>query len=220
METEMTSKRQRSGLVLGGVRLSHGFSLLELLMVIAMVGTLVCLATLGGKHLVRDWQLKRAGHQLLEDLKAVQGKAERSGSVSMSNGSLVTQRVFLVFEPETLSYSVYLWQDHDGNGVTEAEESRQLWKKSLPPQVSFGWRPGIDRRACSNVNSSPGDAISFARPAYAPCNNQPCIKFDQQGFSLLGPGAIYLKNGEQTLAITGTRPGHFTMCEWNGEAWQ
>ncbi len=199
---------------------SYGFTLLELLLIIAMIGVLTCMATLGGAELVRGWQLKRAGHQVLEDLKAAQGKAERSGSMVMSNGTLVMQRTFLVFNPSVRSYTVFLWQDNNNNGAADAGESDSLWKKSLPPGVSFGWEPGINRRACSNVNSPPGDAISFASPTYAPCNDLPCIKFDQHGFSVMGSGAIYMSEGGQTLAITGTRPGHFTMCEWDGGRWK
>ncbi len=199
---------------------SRGFTLLELLLVMAMVGILTCVATWGGSHLVRGWQLKRAGHQLLEDLKAVQARAEMSGSLTMVNGSLVMQRTFLAFDTDARSYVAYAWQDHDGDGVAEAGESVQLWQKSLPPGVSFGWSSGIDRRACSNVAGAPTSEISFSSPAYAPCDDRPCIKFDQHGFSVMGPGAVYLSEGEQSLAITGTRPGHFTLCEWGGERWR
>ncbi len=206
-------KRQR------GTNNSLGFTLLELLLVIAMVGILTCVATWGGQHLARGWQLKRAGHQLLEDLKAIQGRAEMSGTVTLSNGSLVMQRTFLVFDPAVQGYFAYGWQDLNGDGAAESGESEQLWQKSLPPGVSFGWVAGIDRRACSNVSGAPGSAVSFASPAYAPCDDRPCIKFDQHGFSVMGPGAVYLQGDGQTLAITGTRPGHFTMCEWDGERW-
>lgn len=200
---------------------SRGFTLLELLLVMALFGILACVATWGGgSHLLRGWQLKRAGHQLLEDLKALQGQAEMSRSLTMSNNALVMQRTFLVFDPDEQSYAAYLWQDHNDDSITESGESDQLWQKRLPPGVSFGWAAGIERRACSNVVGSPSGAITFSSLAYAPCDDRPCIKFDQHDFSVMGPGAIYLNEGVQTLAITGTRPGHFTLCEWGGERWR
>lgn len=197
-----------------------GLTLLELMLVLTMIGVLTCLAAWGGSHLSRGWQLRRAGHQLLEDLKAVQARAEMSANMTVSNGTLTMHRAFLVFDPAAQSYAAYTWQDHNGNAVAEPGESTPLWQKGLPPGVSFRWAPGIDRRACSNVNGSPGDAISFSSPNYAPCNDRPCIKFDQHGFSAMGPGAVYLSEGQQTLAISGTRAGHFTMCEWGGERWK
>ncbi|MGK2905291.1 MAG: prepilin-type N-terminal cleavage/methylation domain-containing protein [Desulfuromonadales bacterium] len=199
---------------------SCGLTLLELLLVMAMVSILVCVSTWGGRQMVRGWVLKRAGHQVLEDLKAVQARAEMSSSLSVSNGALVLQRTFLVFDPTAQSYEAYVWQDHNGDNVAEAGECDRLWRKSLPPGVAFGWVDGIDRRACSNVVGPPTSAISFSSPTYAPCDDRPCIKFNAHGFSEMGPGAVYLSGGEGSLAITGTRPGHFTMCSWSGERWR
>lgn len=201
------------------LRSASGGTLLELLLVMAMVGILAGAATWGGQHLARGWQLKRAGHQLLTDLKALQSQAEMSGSLTMSNGALVMQRTFLVFAAATQSYEAHAWLDENGDGAADPGEASILWRKSLPPGVVFGWATGVDRRACSNAAGSPGEAISFSSPAAHPCDNRPCIKFDQHGFSVMGPGAIYLQEQEQSLAITGTRPGHFTMCAWNGERW-
>lgn len=201
-------------------RTVDGFTLLELILVIALIGVLACVADWGSRKLLKSWHLKRAGQQLYEDLKSLQGMAERSGNLAMSNGALVSRRHFLVFDPEMQSYAAYRWLDHNANGLAENGESDRLSQTSLPPGVAYAWVPGIDRRACSNANSPPGETISFSSPGYPPCNNQPCIKFDQHGFSAMGPGAIYLSDGEQSLAITVTRPGLFTLCQWHGERWQ
>lgn len=196
-----------------------GFSLLEMLLVLALIGILAGMANWGGRHLLMSWQAYRAGHQLLEDLKGVQGKAEMSASLAMSDGYLVQQVRFLVFDEATSHYAAFLWRDLDQDGYTEAEEVEELWQKDLPPGVVFGWSPGITRRACSNAPGEPGAAITFASPGYQPCNNRPCIKFNHDGFSVLGPGALYVHAGAQSMAITGTRPGHFTLCEWDGTRW-
>ncbi len=202
------------------VRTAHGFTLIELLLVIAMVGILACTVGWGSRQLVQGWRLKRAGQQLYEGLKLLQARAELAGNLTMSNGALVARRHFLVFERETQSYSAYRWIDHNGNGVAENGESVRLWQTDLPPGATYGWTPGINRRACSNANTPPGEAISFSSPDYPPCNDRPCIKFDKNGFSAMGPGGIYLSEGEQSLAITGTRPGLFTICQWDGERWR
>ena len=205
---------------LKGLQTTHGFTLLELLLVMTLLVIMAALASWGGQEFARDWQLKRAGHQMLEDLKALQGRAEGGGSLALNNGALVLQRTFLVFDPDASVYTAYAWQDGNANGVAETGEAELLWQNSLPPGVSFGWVSGIDRRACSNSRGAPGSAVSFARPNYAPCDDKPCIKFDNNGFSMMGPGAVYLTMGKQSLAVTGTRPGHFTLCEWDGERWR
>jgi prepilin-type N-terminal cleavage/methylation domain-containing protein len=197
-----------------------GVTLLELMLVIAMVCILACAAGWGSSKLVRGWHLKRASQQLYEDLKSLQARAESTGNFAMSNGMLVSRRHFLVFEPATQSYSAYRWLDQNGNGLAENGESDRLSQTSLPPGVNYAWTSGINRRACSNVNNAPDEAVSFSRPGYPPCNDRPCIKFDQHGFSAMGPGAIYLSDGEQSLAITVTRPGLFTLCHWDGERWR
>jgi len=203
-----------------GLYKTNGFTLLELLLVMSLLGIMAVLATWGGREFARDWQLKRAGHQLLEDLKALQGRAEGGGSLTLNNGALVLQRTFLVFDPDASVYTAYAWQDGNANGVAETGEADLLWQNRLPPGVSFGWASGIDRRACSNSSGAPGSAVSFASPNYPPCDDKPCIKFDNSGFSMMGPGVIYLTRGEQSLAVTGTRPGHFTLCEWDGGRWR
>ena len=201
-------------------RTVDGVTLLELMLVIAMVGVLACVAGWGSRKILNSWHLKRASQQLYEDLKSLQARAERSGNHAMSNGALVSRRHFLVFETDTQSYAAYRWLDHNANGLAENGESDRLSRTSLPPGVTYAWVPGTDRRACSNANSPPIEVVSFASPGYPPCNDQPCIKFDQNGFSAMGPGAIYLSDGEQSLAITVTRPGLFTLCQWHGERWQ
>ena len=201
-------------------RTVDGFTLLELILVIALIGVLACVADWGSSKLLKSWHLKRAGQQLYEDLKSLQGMAERSGNLAMSNGALVSRRHFLVFDPERQSYAAYRWLDHNANGLAENGESDRLSQTSLPHGVAYAWVPGINHRACSNANSPPGETVSFSSPGYPPCNNQPCIKFDQHGFSAIGPGAIYLSDGEQSLAITATRPGLFTLCQWHGGRWR
>lgn len=196
-----------------------GFTLLELLVVVALAGILSSLAIWGTAGMGRDDQALRAAHQLLEDLKLLQGRAERAGGVAMSHGALVLQRNLLVFDTGHARYAAHLWQDDDGDGIAEENEVTLLWEKPLPPGVSFGWLAGIDRRACSNVAGTPGSEVSFSSPAAPPCNGRPCLRFDRNGFSVMGPGTIYLRGPRRSMAISGTRAGHFTLCRWDGTRW-
>ncbi|HKL27348.1 MAG TPA: prepilin-type N-terminal cleavage/methylation domain-containing protein [Desulfuromonadales bacterium] len=198
----------------------RGFSLLELLMAIALLALLTAAGTWGGAAILRDWQVRRAAHQLEEDLECAQRQTEQRGSVGLVNGRLLEQHSFLVFQPQGRSYTFYRWQDIDGNGVPDAGEAVALWDRSLPPGIDFGWTADVDRRACSNPIGLPGRAVTFARPDYPPCHDRPCIKFDSLGTSVIGPGAVYLSNGSQSFALSLTRPGVLTICRWNGSKWQ
>ena len=197
-----------------------GFTLIELLVVLAVIGILVAAGSWGSAEMVRRWQTWRGAQQVLEDFKEAQARAERGGGTALSGGGLVTTRRFLVFEPDQRRYALFDWQDNDGDGRPEDGESRRIWTRELPPAVRFGWAAGIDRKACSNAHGAPGAAITFGTASYPPCNGRPCLKFDQQGFSAMGPGAVYLVDGAQSFALSGTRPGHFTVCRWDGAQWR
>ena len=195
-------------------------SLLELLMVLAIIGILLTAGSWGTAGVVQRWQTWRGGQQVLEDFKEAQARAESGGGFTFSGGGLATARSFLAFEPEVRRYGLYDWHDVDGDGQPEATETRRIWTREWPLAVHFSWAAGIDRKACSNAVATPSAAISFGTAAYPPCNGRPCLKFDQQGFSTMGPGAVYLVDGTQSFALTATRPGHFTLCRWDGSQWR
>lgn len=198
----------------------RGITLLELLLALAIVGIVAATAIWGSRQTLQRWQAWRGIHQVLEDFKEAQAQAERTGGVVLDGGALVTTRSFLVFEPEARRYLLYRWQDSDGDGRPDEGESQRLWTRQLPPAVVFGWAAGIDRKACSNSEGRPAAAVTFGTAGYPPCSGRPCLKFDQQGFSSIGPGAVYLVDGGQSFALTTTRPGHFTLCRWDGRQWR
>jgi prepilin-type N-terminal cleavage/methylation domain-containing protein len=198
----------------------RGVTLLELLTVLAIIGILLVVGSWGSVATQQRWQAWQGTQQVLGDFKEAQAHAERGSGYTFKDGALVMARSFLVFEPAARRYALFDWQDADGDGRPEEGESSRIWTRELPPAVRFGRAAGIDRKACSNQNGAPTADITFGTAGYPPCNNLPCLKFDQQGFSSIGPGAVYLVDGEQSFALTATRPGHFAMCRWDGRAWQ
>lgn len=197
-----------------------GFTLLELLCVMAISGVLLTITAWGSGAILRDWQVQRAAQQMLEDLKSAQRHAELRGSSILSDGRLHSRRSFLVFAPSSNSYALYGWQDDNGSGTAEPGESALIWRRDLPPGVSFGWSAAVDRKACSNPSGVPGGAVTFASPTYPPCDDRPCVKFDSHGFSVMGPGSIYLNRAESSYALSMTRTGLPTLCKWRGGRWE
>lgn len=198
----------------------RGLTVLELLLALAVAAILAAAGHWGSAQLLQRWQLWLGGQQLLEDLKSAQARAERGNGFAYRNGALVMTRSFLVFEPEARRYTLFDWVDDNGDGTPEAGEARRVWLRELPAGVAFGWRRGISLKACGNAPGAPAAPVTFGTAGYPPCGGLPCLKFDQQGYSSIGPGGIYLTAGAESLALTATRPGHFTMCRWEESRWQ
>lgn len=198
----------------------RGLTVLELLLALAVTAILAVIGHWGSAALLQRWQLWLAGHQLLEDLKMAQARAERGNGFTYRNGVLVVTRNFLTFESDARRYALFEWVDENGDGTPASGETRRLWLRELPTGVDFGWRGGINLKACSNSPGAPTAPVTFGTAGYPPCGGLPCLKFDQQGYSSIGPGGIYLTAGEGSLALTATRPGHFSMCRWDGSRWR
>jgi DNA repair protein RadC len=147
---------------------------------------------------------------------------------------------------DTELLALILRSGHAGNGSSALDLSRQLLNRfgSLRAMVSatateLCEEPGIGPAKAAEILAlgelarrfaatllAHGTRFTSSRQVFAPFHERlrdlkkevflTLILDSNNGFSVMGPGAVYLNLGEQSLAVTGTRPGHFTLCEWDG----
>lgn len=197
---------------------NRGFTLAELLIVVAIIGILAGISALGLKPIFNSWRLRDASNQVLENLRRAQDQAMQAGDYTLEGGKFRTTRVFLVFDVANRSYQPFLWTDSDNDDTPDSGEARALEAaSSLPAGISFGTARAT-KAACGNGGeANTTRTVTFGPAAYPPCNGNPCVQFNKFGF-LDRTGAIYLNNREKSTAISPQLPGHMNMCsETDGE---
>lgn len=204
-----------------------GFTLIEMLVVVAMLAILGAIASGSFSSLLRGWRLKDAANQLLEGAREAQSEAMRLGDYTTFNvGSgrqYRQQAVFLVLDVAGRGYQAWQWVDNNDNGYPDDSSTdayTRIFSRDLPRGSSFNSGPAT-KVACSNgdaLDPAVPDTVTFSSKAYPPCSGQACIQFDAQG--VIGKmGNIYLTDGEDAYALNSLEPGFFRLCRWNGGAW-
>jgi prepilin-type N-terminal cleavage/methylation domain-containing protein len=199
----------------------RGFTLAELLMVIAIIGVVTGISALGIKPIFDSWRLQEASNQILEDMRHAQDQAIKTGDYSLDagTGKFRMTRIFMVFDITNRNYQTYLWTDTDNNGTPDAGETLAIEGTNLlPAGINFGTAHAT-KSACSNSNASHSRrTVTFGAAAYPPCNGSPCVQFDKFGF-LDRTGAVYLNNSEKSTAISPQLTGHMNMCSETDGRW-
>ncbi|MFQ5900461.1 MAG: Tfp pilus assembly protein FimT/FimU [Thermodesulfobacteriota bacterium] len=215
---------------------NKGVTLLELMIALSIVGILVALtAPAFLSEWLREGDVKTSVRGLFDDLKWAQAEAQKQGSVMLSGGTLQRRAVFFVFNEAGNSYSIWRWQDEDGDIMPEDGEldpdldnisfgaqDNAVKTESLEDGVSFGFGSGVDD-ACRNDGNSTGAPFSttIVAPSYPPCSGSPCIQFDAKGFMKGQPNkVIYITDNKYSYAIAGNLAGIFRMCEWVDNEWR
>ncbi len=214
-----------------------GFTLVELLVVIGIASIIIAIAfPVVFKTLRSGNTVQQAAKQLEADLKTAQNASIRAGGGDMSNGVLVRNSVFVVFNSAN-SYQTYTYEDLNGNGVRDPGEATQVGNTMvLPDSVIFGTATGVNvtKNACWNNNTS---GAAFGNNGGQPGGNGvppncggawPCVEIDSNGFplpdngnsSLVG-GTVYLTNNIDTFAVNMNAAGLITVCKWpqGAEGW-
>ncbi len=199
----------------------RGMTLVELVVVLAIIGVISGVAGLSLHGYIARWQVRNAANQVFDDLQKAQQAARQIGNYVLTSGGLLAEkRVFWVFDLSGSRYEVFRWQDEDGDGNPESGESAALFSADLTDGIVFGTVPGVDRTACSDTAGAPSASVTFSAANDPPCSSSRCIRINKFGFSETGPGGIYLTRGDVSYAITMTRPGNIAMCRWDGGHWQ
>jgi prepilin-type N-terminal cleavage/methylation domain-containing protein len=172
----------------------RAFTVIELMIVLAIMGILATLSMEGYRALLARHQLQGVSRMLVSDLRSIQQQA------------LITrQRYWIRFDPEQNEYSV--WAAEEG-------EDRLYRRVKIPTPVRFGTGPRVLGPPSDPAEITEKDGITFR-------DNQ--LLFLPSGGLGTGAGTIYITddpNGTGTRAITITVAGHVRHYSWTGSGWR
>jgi prepilin-type N-terminal cleavage/methylation domain-containing protein len=179
---------------------TKGFSLIELLILIAILGVLAGIAVPGFSVLLPDYRLRSAARDLQSNMQLA-----KIGAIKANSNWAI------VFDPGVTPGRYYLCSDPGGNGTWEGPGSDDTVEKIIDLA-----------RYESGVDYGHGNAGS---PIGATFDNEITYGNDVLVFrprATADDGYVYLQNSKNTNAYgVGTRiSGVVLLRKWNGAAWE
>jgi prepilin-type N-terminal cleavage/methylation domain-containing protein len=180
----------------------HGFTMIELLMVVILVGVMMAIAV-PRFRISPETEVQLAGMQLAQDLDLARTRALSTRA---------TARV--KFGVAAKTYVGYL--DHDYNGAfgetrAETDALRGWGTRTLPARVLFG-------RGVAGATPGDGGGGAVTLPGNA-------IDFDTRGltFPMGASGTVYLRHQNSPTAVVAVQlspAGNVRLWTWRGGSWQ
>lgn len=211
------------------VRGTAGVTMVELLVVMAVAAALSVLAVPLFFEAFSS-RLKTSAQNLAEDMRFAQHEAVRQGDANAGGGAFRARKAFVVFDIDNHTYSIWRWEDFNGNNVREAGEfcpaldparlgdpanDGPVRTGRLDNSVHFRIHDDVTKNACEGSGPAPGSPVSFQADAHPPCNGSPCIRFNGKGFIEGRNGAAYLTDDNHSYAVSANRAGLFRFCKWD-----
>ena len=182
------------------MRDKRGFTLLEVIIVVGMIGIMAAIAIPTVMSWVPNYKLKAAARDVYSTLQKA-----RSMAVKFNRDAAVQ------FDP-TGDGSYSICDDWDGSACVGNQQTTTF--ASLGYGIGFGH--GVATKQANSDGTAfpldPDDDVSFNSNSYS---------FDRRGLGDVPSGYVYLDNNNSTTyAIGALSSGAIRILKWNGSDWE
>lgn len=214
----------------------RGFTLIEIIVVIGIVGILLSIAGPPFMAMLRRSSIEESAQRLQEAIKSAQVEAQKRGDMEFGNVTTdagvtpggMKRSVYLALYPLNSMIRVISWDDKNIDGLKTDNEFTVVQELFLGTGTTFSLPGAINKKACNNTAGAPaGSIVNFSASTCPPNtvslfpDETRCIKFNGRGFSesMLNDAAYITGNNGETFAVTMSPVGLTTLCRWDGTSW-